>query len=39
VVRVALRTGWRVESIEAAEFEINLDPGIALAWRSTITRA
>ena len=38
-IRAAFSAGWEVESIEAAEFEINLDPAVALAWLSTITRA
>jgi SAM-dependent methyltransferase len=37
-VRAAFGDGWRIESIEAAEFEINLNPSVALAWLSTITR-
>ncbi len=31
-------TGWRVESVEPAQFETNLDPPVALAWLATITR-
>jgi SAM-dependent methyltransferase len=38
-IRAAFSGGWRIESIEAAEFEVNLDPGVALAWLSVITRA
>ena len=30
--------GWRVDSIEAAKIEINIDPDGALAWRASITR-
>jgi SAM-dependent methyltransferase len=38
-IRAAFGTGWKVESIEAAHFDVNLDPPIAQAWLATITRA
>jgi SAM-dependent methyltransferase len=37
-IRAAFDTGWEVESIEASQFEINLDPPVAQAWLATITR-
>ena len=38
-IRASFADGWRVEKIEAATFEITLDPGGALSWLATITRA
>lgn len=37
-IRDAFRAGWEVESIEAAQFDTNLDPPLARAWLSIITR-
>ena len=37
-IHAAFGEGWRIESIVAAQFEINLDPPVAQAWLSTITR-
>ena len=37
-IRTAFGKGWRIESIAAAQFDINLDPPVAQAWLSTITR-
>ena len=37
-IRAAFSDGWRVESIDSAAFDINLDPGRALAWHATIIR-
>ncbi|MFI5040970.1 MAG: class I SAM-dependent methyltransferase [Acidimicrobiales bacterium] len=37
-IRAAFGVGWEVESIEAAQFDINLDPSVAQAWLVTITR-
>ena len=37
-IRASFADGWRVEKIEAATFEITLDPGGALSWLATITR-
>jgi len=37
-IRASFSDGWRVDSIEAAEFETNLDPPVAQAWLATITR-
>jgi SAM-dependent methyltransferase len=37
-IRAAFADGWRVESIEPAQLETNLDPPVALAWLATITR-
>ncbi len=38
-IRAAFGAGWTVESIEAAQFHINLDPPTAEAWLATVTRA
>jgi SAM-dependent methyltransferase len=38
-IRAAFDTGWKVESIEVSQFDINLDPPFAHAWLATITRA
>ena len=37
-IRAAFRTGWEIESIEAAQFDTNLDPPVVQAWLATITR-
>jgi len=37
-IRSSFADGWRVEAIDAASFDVNLDPGKALAWRATIAR-
>ena len=37
-IRAAFGAGWEVESIEAAQFDTNLDPPVAQAWLVTITR-
>ena len=37
-IRASFADGWNIEAIEAATLDVNLDPGHALAWRSTITR-
>ena len=37
-IRASFADGWRVEKIEAATFEITLDPGGALSWLATIAR-
>jgi SAM-dependent methyltransferase len=37
-IRAAFGAGWDVESIEAAEFDTNLNPPFAQAWLATITR-
>ena len=37
-IRAAFGAGWQVESIEAAQFETNLDPPNAQAWLSRIRR-
>ena len=37
-LRTAFATGWRVESIEPADLETNLDPPNAHAWLMTATR-
>jgi len=37
-IRASFADGWRVEKIEAATFEITLDPAGALSWLATITR-
>jgi cyclopropane fatty-acyl-phospholipid synthase-like methyltransferase len=37
-IRAAFAVGWEVESIEAAQFDTNLDPSTAEAWLVTITR-
>jgi SAM-dependent methyltransferase len=38
-IRAAFGAGWEVESVEAVEFDTNLDPPIVQAWLSTITRS
>jgi SAM-dependent methyltransferase len=37
-IRANFEDGWLVESIEPIEFVVNLDPGRAVGWRSTIAR-
>ena len=37
-IRAAFGEGWNVASIVAAELDTNLDPPVAQAWLSTITR-
>ena len=37
-IRSSFSDGWRVDSIEPAELEINIEPQAALAWLSVITR-
>jgi SAM-dependent methyltransferase len=37
-IRAAFADGWRVDSIDAAAFDVRLDPGRALAWHAVITR-
>jgi SAM-dependent methyltransferase len=37
-IRATFGTGWQIESIEAAHFEVNLEPPIVEAWLSRITR-
>jgi cyclopropane fatty-acyl-phospholipid synthase-like methyltransferase len=37
-IRANFSDGWKVESIQAIEFIVNLDPDRALGWRSAITR-
>ena len=37
-LRTAFANGWKIESIEAARFDVNLDPPTALAWLMTATR-
>jgi SAM-dependent methyltransferase len=37
-IRASFADGWRVEKIEAATFEITLDPDGALSWLATIIR-
>jgi cyclopropane fatty-acyl-phospholipid synthase-like methyltransferase len=37
-IRVSFAVGWRVESIEPATIDTNLDPADVLAWLASITR-
>ena len=37
-IRSSFARGWRVDSIEAATFDVTLDPAGVKAWRATITR-
>ncbi|HLX77591.1 MAG TPA: class I SAM-dependent methyltransferase, partial [Acidimicrobiales bacterium] len=37
-IQAAFAKGWRVERIDQAELEVNLDPPVVQAWLSTITR-
>jgi cyclopropane fatty-acyl-phospholipid synthase-like methyltransferase len=37
-IRSSFARGWRVESIEAATFDVTLDPAGVRAWRAAITR-
>ncbi len=37
-IRASFSDGWRVDSIEAAKLDINIDPNGALAWRASISR-
>jgi hypothetical protein len=38
-IRGTFCAGWEVESIEATQFATNLDPPVAEAWLSIITRS
>ncbi|HUC36000.1 MAG TPA: methyltransferase domain-containing protein [Acidimicrobiales bacterium] len=38
-IRAAFSVGWKVESIEAAHFDTNLDPPIVQAWLAIIARS
>jgi SAM-dependent methyltransferase len=38
-IRAAFGVGWEVRSIEAAQFDVNLDPPVVQAWLTTITRS
>jgi SAM-dependent methyltransferase len=37
-IRAAFARGWRVESIEAARFDVTIDPGGVQAWRALMRR-
>ncbi|HEX3329076.1 MAG TPA: class I SAM-dependent methyltransferase [Gaiellales bacterium] len=37
-IRAAFAGGWRVDSIEAARFDVTIDPAGVQAWRAMITR-
>jgi 2-polyprenyl-3-methyl-5-hydroxy-6-metoxy-1,4-benzoquinol methylase len=37
-IRSSFARGWRVDSIEAATFDVTLDSAAVLAWRAAITR-
>jgi len=37
-IRSSFARGWRVDSIEAATFDVTLDPAGVRAWRAAITR-
>jgi cyclopropane fatty-acyl-phospholipid synthase-like methyltransferase len=37
-IRSSFARGWRVESIEAATFDVTIDPAGVQAWQATITR-
>ena len=37
-IRSSFAEGWRIDSIESASFDINLEPGHALAWHAVIRR-
>jgi hypothetical protein len=37
-IEASFAVGWNVESVEAVEFQTILDPPIAKAWLSNITR-
>jgi cyclopropane fatty-acyl-phospholipid synthase-like methyltransferase len=37
-IRASFARGWRVDSIEAATFDVTLDPAGVRAWRAAITR-
>jgi len=37
-IRASFNEGWRVDSIEAAKIDINIDPNGAQAWRASIER-
>ena len=37
-IRAAFAEGWRVDSIEAAEFDMTIGPGRAAAWLAAIAR-
>jgi hypothetical protein len=37
-IRSSFASGWRVESIEAATFDVTLDPAGVRAWRVAVTR-
>jgi cyclopropane fatty-acyl-phospholipid synthase-like methyltransferase len=37
-IRASFSKGWQVNSIEAANLDINIAPNRALAWRASISR-
>jgi len=37
-LRAAFVSGWKIEAIEPAQFDVNLEPSTALAWLMTATR-
>jgi cyclopropane fatty-acyl-phospholipid synthase-like methyltransferase len=37
-IRASFDDGWQVDVIDAAKFDVNIDPNGALAWRAAITR-
>ena len=37
-IRASFGHGWKVESIEAAQFDVNLDPPLVQAWLATVSR-
>jgi SAM-dependent methyltransferase len=37
-IKASFSNGWTVDSIEAAKFEVNIDPAGALAWWVALTR-
>ena len=37
-IRAAFKSGWEIESIEAAQFETNLDQPLVQAWLATLLR-
>src|SRR5207302_11015662 len=37
-IRASFADGWTVEEIEAATMDITIDPNVAAAWRTRITR-
>jgi SAM-dependent methyltransferase len=38
-IRTSFAVGWRVDAIEAARFDVTIDPNGAEAWRVALTRA